>query len=132
MTKLTTVLALDAAVYYIILATPLHNRECQACSTLTIARLWASPTVVTILVTVTALDLGHVLGFGALVRPVTFLVTVTADHLLGLRTIASRVSFLAAVEASSRAAAAAASLRAVSREMTRCDEPVRVSHLGKS
>jgi hypothetical protein len=69
------------------------------------------------LVAVAALDLRHVLGFGALVGSVTFLLAVATNCLLGFRTVTSRVSLLAAVETASRAATSTTSLRAVSREM---------------
>lgn len=95
---------------------------------LTIAGLWTSTTFVTILIAVAALDLRHILGLGTFISPVTFLVAVTAEELFGFRTVASRVSFLAAIETAPRTTAATTSLRAVSREMARCSELVRPCH----
>lgn len=94
---------------------------------LTVTWLRASTALMTILIAVAALNLGHVLGLRALPGCVTFLIAVTAHDLSGLGTIARRMSFLAAIEASSRAATTA-SLRAVSGVMAICDDQISPFH----
>lgn len=81
---------------------------------LTVARLWAVSCAVTKLVTVPALDFGHILWLWTLIRPVAFAVTVSANDLSGLRAISRRVAFLSTVEASTWTT----TLGAITREVT--------------
>jgi hypothetical protein len=84
----------------------------------------------TVFVAVAALHLGHVLGLRALVRFMTFLIAVTAEQLLGFRTVTRRVALLTAVETASRTTSTA--LWTVPRKMAGCNELVSDHYLNTS
>ena len=59
-----------------------------------------------VLITVAALDLGHIFGLGALISSVALAVTVTAYELLLLSAVLRHVALLATVEATTRTSTA--------------------------
>lgn len=99
--------------------------KCQRCScpldiVLTVSGLGAASGLVTILITVATLDLGHVARLRTLTRSVTLAITVATDDLLLFGAIARKMALLAAVVTS--AAASTATLRAVAGEMAGCEK----------
>ena len=87
---------------------------------LTVSGLGAASGLVTILITVATLDLGHVARLRTLTRSVTLAITVATDDLLLFGAIARKMALLAAVVTS--AAASTATLRAVAGEMAGCEK----------
>lgn len=90
---------------------------CPHAVRLTVSGLGAASGLVTILVAVTTLDLGHVARLRTLTRSVTLAVAVAANGLFLLGTVSCTVALLATIVAGP---ATTATLRAISREVTSC------------